>query len=242
METSLKNLDSCDYYGKYFIMYSIGKNIPSIIDRTLSICDKKLRWAKANITNKLPIYLIPIETKYDEVYDNIFKDIIQQSVTNTYYLATIHKKKVYVIDKSFNNYLLVPYSEKTINSQFIIPPDQETFALLPNTNIYMVGNPSEITNGESDFSSYKGSIYFSNSVVSDTAEGAQQQERIQTFSNDDVLTGVFKNSKNNKNIKENKISKETSDESSNFMFLYIFLIIIFVIVIIGIVIYFIRKD
>lgn len=240
MTTLLKNLDSCDYYGKFFIMYSIGKNIPSIIDRTLSICDKKLRWAKANITNKLPIYLIPIETKYDEIYNSIFKEITEQSVTNTYYLATIHKNKVYVIDKSFNNYLLVHYSEKTINSQFLIPPDQETFTLLPNSNIYMVGNPTEIVNGESDFSSYKGSIYFSTSAPVDTSEEVQQQQRIQTFSNDDVLTGVFKNNKEEK-IKENKISKETTEES-NMMFLYIFLIIIFIIVIIGLVIYFVNKE
>ena len=231
MTTIVKKLEYCDYYGKFFIMYRIGRNIPSIIDRTLSICDKKLRWSKANITNKLPIYLIPIETKYDDLNDVIFKEMIEISPSSTYYLATVHNNKIYVIDKSFNNYSLVPYSEKTINSQFIIPPNQETFALVPNTNIYMVGNPKELSNGESDFSSYKGSVFMF--TATEPVENLQASDvilqKIEKFRNGDSLTGVFKN------------TEESDNNNSMMILLYVFLVIIFLAIIIGLVIYFMRK-
>lgn len=225
--TSIYKQDCYKYYGKFYIMYKIGTNIPSIIDRVLSICNNKLRWSKANVTNKLPIYLIPIDTKYEEINNYIYRNSTEISSSNKYYMATMHNNKVYVIDKSYNNYSLVPYHEKTINSQFTIPTNQETFQLIPNTNIYLVGTPNNTINGEDDFSSYSGSIFGPSSSNQFPETNVQQNlpNRIEKLRTSEALTGVFKtNTENNNN--------------NNMIFLYIFLFLLFIIVF-GIILYFI---
>lgn len=229
--SSFEKSDCHKYYGKYFIMYKIGRNIPSIIDRVLSVCNKKLRWSKANVSNKMPVYLIPIDTKYEDLENYIQRISTDISESNKYYLATMYNNKVYVIDRSFNNYLLVPYNEKTINSQFIIPANQETFSLLPETNIYMVGTPNNIVDGEDNFSSYIGPIFGATSS-NQVPENETQQNlptRVDNLITNDSLTGVFKSTE--------------EDSNNNMIILLIFLIILFLIVI-GIIIYFTvyKKD
>lgn len=222
--SSHEKSDCHKYYGKYYILYKIGKNIPSIIDRVLSVCNKKIRWSKANVSNKLPVYLIPIDTKFEDINNYIYRVSTDISASNKYYLATMHNNKIYVVDKSFNNYLLVSYNEKTINSQFFIPPTQETFSLLPDSNIYMVGTPNNVVDGEDNFSSYVGSIFGTTSTTQFPENETQQNQpnRIQKLRTSDDLTGVFKNNQEN---------------SNSMTWLIIFLIILFLVVV-GIIIYF----
>jgi len=228
--SSHEKSDCSKYYGKFYILYKIGRNIPSIIDRVLSVCNKKIRWSKANVSNKLPVYLIPIETKFEDLNNYIFRNSTDISPSNKYYLATTRDNKIYVIDRSYNNYLLVAYNEKTINSQFLISPTQETFSLLPDSNIYMVGTPNTVIDGEDDFSPYIGSLFGPTASI-ELAENETQQElptRVQKLRRTDELTGVFKNNE---------------ESSNNMVWLFIFLILLFFIII-GIIVYFnvIRKD
>jgi len=180
MELIEESKHTDDYYGKFFIMYKIGVNIPSIIDRTISVCNEKLTWSKANITNKLPVFLVPSNVKFEDVRSFLFKNSIEYSPDNQYYLATVHNGKVYVVNKVYGIYSISEFNQRSVNSLFEISPDATTYQIIPSMNAYFIGDPKEIVNGNSDFSEYQGSLFISNDINQATQEQETQlNERIQ---------------------------------------------------------------
>jgi len=232
MELIEESKHTDEYYGKFFIMYKIGVNIPSIIDRTISVCNNRLSWAKANITNKLPVFLVPSNVKFEDIKSFIFKDSIEYSPDNQYFLATIYHGKVYVLNKVYGIYSISEFNQRSVNSLFEISPDATTYQIIPSLNAYFIGDPKVIVNGNSDFSEYQGSLFISNDINQATQEQETQlNERIQR------LQDTFPKKQVEETFNIIKPIKKSFTSSPWF----IFLIILFILVIIFLVVFFLMR-
>jgi len=109
------------YIGNYYVMYNIGQNIPSLLDRTLIKCEK-VYWYRPNVGNKLPVFFIPVEiTNMDIIKQLPYKNIISPS--NKYYLATIENGHVLVIYKGMDeSFYSDHWSNRTASMIYTILP------------------------------------------------------------------------------------------------------------------------
>jgi len=149
------------YLGNFYVMYNIGTNIPSLLDRVLIKCER-IYWYKPTVSNKLPVFLIPIEISDQEPAKLIpFQSVLSPS--DTYYIATIHDGHIYVIYKLLDeNFDFTLWSQKTASMRYKIDRNATTFQKIPSLGVYFIGEPNKPITNMDNYSTYRGPLFLQN--------------------------------------------------------------------------------
>lgn len=205
------------YLGNFYVMYNIGNNIPSMLDRVLIKCER-IYWYKPTVSNKLPVFLVPVELTNQESIKVIpFQSVLSPS--DTYYLVTLHEGNLYVIYKLLDeNFDFVLFSQKTANMQYKIDRNATTFQKIPSLGVYFIGEPNRPITNLDNYSTYRGSLFAPN----DNITPLQNVQPLMKQSNNKVL------------------KKETKTNTN--MYLWVFIALIVLIVIIVLIVVMMKKN